>query len=348
LAFLFLSAHLLKGTVLRPAGRALVGLVVGAGIDEVTQYFVPGRGVHWSDWFASSLGIAGGVASWAGLRWLILSHDNSFISHTRVVSAMTVLSRVFGLVRDWALARVFGFGVVMDAFIIAFMVPNLFRRLFGEGALAAAFIPHYSRLREREARAATRFALLVVDVLTTGLVGFAMLGALAMGALAFYGDLDPRGTLTAGLTAVTLWYMPLVCITAILGAVLQVHGRFAVPAATPVILNLFVIAAALGGGMLLGNDFTSHHTVFLVAVSIVLAGIVQVVWQVVALRKAGVHLRESRQHDNGQRWGGPLVKEAGGGLLRQWVPTVMGLAIFQLNALADALIALFFSGPAGA
>src|SRR5690606_33313333 len=145
-----------------------------ACIDEPTQYFVPNREVAWNDWFASVTGLIVGTSGWVAVRWLC-DHDGSFIAHTRIVSALTLLSRMFGLVRDAVLARAMGINWVFDAFTMANMIPNLFRRLFGEGALSAAFIPIYTRMNQHDPDAAKRFASIVVSLLMAGLSLLALL-----------------------------------------------------------------------------------------------------------------------------------------------------------------------------
>jgi putative peptidoglycan lipid II flippase len=140
------------------------------------------------------------------------------------------------------------------------------------------------------------------------------------------------------LTTITLWYAPLVCGAAILGAILQVHGRFGPPAAAPVILNLFIIGACFVAGYAMGPEEVVERRIMTVCIAVVIAGIVQVAWQAALRPKAAAEDRPQPA----------LVDDAMGRLMRQWVPTVVGLAVFQVNVLADSLIAWFFSAPPGA
>ncbi len=269
--------------------------------------------------------------------------SHAFVGHTIIVSLVTLLSRFFGLLRDWALGYVFGLGAVMDAFVVAFMVPNLFRRLFGEGALAASFIPQYTRLLKQDEPGARRFARIILWKLTAALVAISTL--LVLGLLACYllGDLTDANRLTIRLTWVTIWFMPLICLTAIFGSILQVHNRFAVPAAAPIILNLFLIGGSLGASAM-GDDVPDESKMMFVAWALVASGVVQAAWSwqvtLAAWRAAG-HTPATT----------PITLQdltlAEKGIMRQWAPTVLGLAIFQINTLMDVLIARFFSGPPG-
>ena len=167
-----------------------------------------------------------------------------FERHSRTFSLLTMASRVTGLVRDAALSRVFGASGLMDAFFFAFMIPNLFRRLFGEGALSAAFLRAYARLDQRQPSMAKRLATLTVVLMTVGLGGFTVAGEVVLLAGLRFADAEQH--LVVRLTVITLPYMPMVCLVAILGAMLQVHGRFAPTAAVPIVMNLCLIAAVVG------------------------------------------------------------------------------------------------------
>lgn len=257
--------------------------------------------------------------------------------NTRTVTLFTLLSRMTGLARDAALSRVFGVGPTMDAFAFAFMLPNLFRRLFGEGALSAAFLPVYTHLDGTDPKAAKRLAALMTALLVMVLGGLMLLGELVLGALL----LGAGGEhLTLRLMMITLPYMPLVCLVALLGAVLQVHGRFGPTAASPVILNLAIVGAAVGSiGIPVGaaaSDPLPAQAV-IVATSIGVAGILQVAWSLWVLRDVGIV------------WRGPwlrpraAIREAWGNGLRDVLtkagPMILGLGVLQVNTFVDGLIA---------
>ncbi len=353
-----------------------VVLVAFSAADEATQALVVGRIATLADWTASAIGIAAGLAVGGG--WLRLRRDASapssasagteaaapatrsargaeelssgtaFARHTRLISLLTASSRVLGLFREVALARVFGLGSVMDAFVVAFMIPNLFRRLFGEGALAAAFIPRYSKLCQTDDTAASdvpaRFAGAVLSLALGTLAAITVVGVGALATLLAAGVVGEKWLLTAGLARVTLWYAPLICGVALLGAMLQVHGRFGPPAAAPVVLNLTIIAATAIVGYVppVAERLSPTAAIYLVGVAMVISGLVQAAWQWAALRHAAavtVRWPDVRGRSELRR---PIRD-----LLKQWGPTAAGLAVLQLNALADLLIAKAFSAGDG-
>jgi putative peptidoglycan lipid II flippase len=254
--------------------------------------------------------------------------------NTRTVSLLTLVSRATGLARDAALSRSFGIGPVMDAMAFAFMLPNLFRRLFGEGALSAAFVPVFGRLERSDPIAAARLAALLVATLVVALGVLTLLGELLLWLLLRAGS---GRNLTLELMMITLPYMPLVCLVAILGAVLQVRGKFGPTAAAPILLNLCIVAAALGSAWLVGGAAhpDSHaadpHAARAVVVSgsIAVAGVIQVVWSFMALRGAGIEwLRPARSAL-------PHLRE----VLVRAGPMILGLGVLQLNSFIDGLIA---------
>ena len=139
----------------------------------------------------------------------------SFERHARTVTLLTGISRVTGLARDAALSRVFGAGPIMDAFFFAFLIPNLFRRLFGEGALSAAFLPVYAKLRRDDPAAAQQLAALTISILVFGLGALTLLGELLLFVLSAQAQ---HSNVALWLMMVMLPYMPMVCIVAVLGA----------------------------------------------------------------------------------------------------------------------------------
>ena len=255
-----------------------------------------------------------------------------FERHARTVSLLTLASRVTGLARDAAFSRVFGAGVVMDAFVFAFMLPNLFRRLFGEGALAAAFLPTFSRLDREEPEMARRLASLTVALLVTVLGGVVLIGEIA---LYIVSARSGHTSLPVWLMMIMLPYMPLVCVVAILGAMLQVRGRFGPPAAAPIVLNGFLIATTVGLAIALEGGGTGGEAegrrlvhIGMVAGSVVLAGVVQAAWALWALRTPPWWARDMRAAR------GPMRR-----VLGQALPMIVGLGVLQLNTFLDGLIA---------
>lgn len=241
-----------------------------------------------------------------------------------VVSGWTLGSRVLGLARDAVLARAFGGGFGLDAFLIAFALPNMLRNLFGEGALAAAFVPRYVQIRERDAAAGERFAGAVLARLALLLVAIC---ALLMGAaLALSLWAGPETAQIARLALPQLPYLILICLAAILAGVLHGRRRFWVPAAAPVILNLAFLAAVWWG-----------------------AGVAQLPWAVLAagLLQLGVHVVASLASGGLPRpqvAGTPELSE----LRRALPPVLFATGVYQLNALSDSLLAWLLVPSAGA
>lgn len=262
-----------------------------------------------------------------------------FVRSAMLVGGMTLLSRFTGLVRDAVLAAVFGLTAVADAFFIGFLVPNLFRRLFGEGALAAAFIPHYTDLLKRDPALARRFASLCLSLLTLLLLALTLLGEAALAGLLAAREWTDTSALAIRLTMLMLPYMPMICLVALVGGVLQVHGRFGPPAATPLVLNVVLIAAAAfaawGPPNLAATD--DAQTATFLAWAVLLAGLLQLIWQVAIL------LRHT-PFTTAFAGTGPAFR----GTLTMLLPMLVGLAVFQINAFLDSLIALGLSPREGA
>ncbi len=256
--------------------------------------------------------------------------SDRFETNARTVTLLTLVSRVTGLARDAALARLFGISAIMDAFWFAFMVPNLFRRLFGEGALSAAFLPEYTRLDRDDPAMARRLATLTIGGMALALGGVTIVGEILLWALSTRHE---HGHDALRLMMVMLPYMPLVCLVAIMGAMLQVHGRFGPTAAAPIVLNLFLVGAAMGYALLRPDDTGGRGHVMIVSISVLLAGVAQVTWSLAALRRwkwwvgSWAQAREamaSMRRVLGQAW-----------------PMFIGLGVLQVNVFLDDLIASY-------
>jgi len=265
-----------------------------------------------------------------------------FVGHALLVSALTFVSRVTGLVRDAALFASFGRGPIASAFLIGFMVPNLFRRLFGEGALASAFIPAYADLSRNDPALAKRFASICLAVLLIVTAGLTLLGELVLWWLSAREGWTGDTLLAIRLTMLMLPYMPLICLVALIGGALQVKNRFGPPAAAPILLNLTMIAAiflttrAVSPSIAVGQeDAALRSAIQMISLSVLLAGVLQLVWQGAAL------LRVQRLTLNVSGAVEPLKK-----MLWVMLPMVLGLAVFQINVAFDTLIAWGFAPKA--
>ncbi|MEX0866043.1 MAG: murein biosynthesis integral membrane protein MurJ [Pirellulales bacterium] len=261
------------------------------------------------------------------------------LAGVRITGLWTLLSRVLGMLRDMATAALLGAGggAAADAFVVAFRIPNLFRRLFGEGALAASYLPIFSAQWEQDRAAAWRLASVVLGVLSGLMLMLVAAGELLLWltSLVFSGDEDLR--LLLGLTAVMLPYVLCICVTAQLSATLHALGRFALPAIVPTVLNL----VWLGGAWLVAPRFSDDQATqaYILAFCVLIGGALQLLLQVPTLWRLGFRF----QFD----WSG--AREGLMRVVRNMLPMMFGLAIEQINTLLDSMIAwaLAGSGPIG-
>ncbi len=249
----------------------------------------------------------------------------------RQIASLTVLSRVFGLVRDISYFYFFGASGLLDAWFIAFKIPNLSRRLFGEGAAAASLIPVYSRELHKDPENARLLARTVLTVIFVILAGLVLLGWGGMWLFAALSDINPDTRLILSLTSIMLPYMLMICMVAIMAGLLHVHGHFAAPAAAPVLLNIFIIVSLLTAGLVFGLEGAAM--LFVVAVAVLAAGLAQIGMQIPFLRANGVPLKPAWQ----------VRSEAFGHILAMMGPMIIGLTATQINTLFDDLIAWWFS-----
>jgi putative peptidoglycan lipid II flippase len=322
--------------------------VIGA-VDELTQPLV-GRTCTLGDWAAdvggaALVGCAVLITQWRLRRGANVaegqagstdgsdqgaeeSSQSKFVGHAMLVSFLTLLSRFTGLARDAVIARLFGLASITDAFYLGFIIPNLFRRLFGEGALTSAFIPVYTDLLKKDKLTARRLATLCLGILVAGLGVITIVLELLLGGMLHWVQWSTDSELAIRLCMIMLPYMPLICVAALMGGILQVHGRFGPPATAPILLNLILIVAAVMAAHGMSRDTELRLTILIVAASVVAAGVVQVIWVV----GAAVPLRPLAA---GIRGAWPEFKK----VMITMGPMVLGLAVFQINTLLDSLIA---------
>ena len=255
-----------------------------------------------------------------------------------LVSALTLLSRILGLVRDVLMAHFLGRGAAAGAFYLAWVLPNLFRRLFGEGALSAAFLPRFQKEWARRGPEAARTLLsqvsgtLLLFLSLLVLLGLALFWALPLETLAALFSRsapDPWAfaSLFRRLALLLFPYVAPVCLLGLLSGALQARGHFALPALAPVLLNLFWIGGLLLGGVVLGK--AGGELGGFLAWTILAGGAAQVLLQVPALARLGL-LAAPRPS-----WRSPGVRE----VARRTAPALVGLAVFQVNALLDQVMA---------
>ena len=249
----------------------------------------------------------------------------------RQIVLLTVISRVLGMVRDMSFAFFLGASGVMDGWVIAFMIPNLSRRLFGEGAASSSLIPVYSQELEKDREQADRLGLTVATAVAVTLTAVVLIGEVFI--WIYYGLSGHESTrLKLALSGVMLPYMIVICLVAILAGILNTHRHFAAPAAAPVVLNIVLIGALCFAGWVL--KAAPRVQVFIAAGGVIIAGIIQLGIQLPPLRAAGVHVRPV--------W--DVRSPAFRRVLALMGPMVLGLTVTQLNTLADNFIALWLSG----
>jgi putative peptidoglycan lipid II flippase len=257
----------------------------------------------------------------------------SFIRSAATVGGLTMASRVLGFLRDVLMASMLGTGPVADAFVVAFRFPNLFRRLFGEGAFNAAFVPLFARRLEGEgAEAAHRFAEEIFAVLFVVLLGFVALAMIAMPLLivvlapGFMADPE-KFDLTVVLTRIAFPYLLFMSLVALLGGVLNSLHRFAMAAAAPVLLNM-VLIGALGVAMFMGWGDQAETGLALVW-GVALAGMVQFALLWVSCARAGMRIKLRR----------PVITPGVRRLVTLGIPGVIAGGIMQLNLVVSTIIA---------
>ncbi len=252
------------------------------------------------------------------------------------VSLLTLASRVTGLVRDQLIAAAFGASALTDAFNVAFRIPNLFRRLFAEGAFSQAFVPLLARSRETEGDEATHKLIdAVATVLVWALLLVCALGVIAAPLLVWM--------MAAGLeqlelaVVMTRWMFPYIgfmSLVALSAGILNTWRRFAVPAATPVLLNLSVIASAAWGAPLFKS--WGVEPILALAAGVMLGGVLQAGIQIPALRRAGVMPRIGLGWTRLRAaWAHPGVRR----ILTLMAPALLGVSVAQLSLLINTQIA---------
>ncbi|MEM9845652.1 MAG: murein biosynthesis integral membrane protein MurJ, partial [Pseudomonadota bacterium] len=248
------------------------------------------------------------------------------ISGILTVGVWTMLSRVLGFVRDVMISNILGPGILMDAYVAAFRLPNMFRRFFAEGAFNAAFVPMFSKRLEADdnplafaslALSGLAFVLLIL----TGLAMVFMPALVFATAEGFVGD--PRFDITVEFGRITFPYVLFISLAALLSGVLNASGRFAAAAAAPVLLNILLVGAmtlafAAGGDVAKALIWT-----------IPFAGMAQLALVWIAADRAGLRVRPVRP-----RWTPEMSR-----LVRIAVPAALAGGVVQINLLVGQLVA---------
>lgn len=256
---------------------------------------------------------------------------SGLLRSSAVVGSMTMLSRFLGLARDVVIANLLGAGSNADCFFIAFKIPNFLRRLFAEGAFSQAFVPVLAEYKEQGSHAAVQALVNRVAATLGGvlllLTSLAVVGAPVVTMLFAPGfhDSPEKFALTADMIRITFPYLFLISMTGFAGAILNTYGRFAVPAFTPVLLNLTLITTAL-----VASPWFEEPAMAL-AWGVMAAGAIQLTFQLPFLQR--IHLLPKPT----LVWNDPGVKR----IMTLMVPALFGVSVSQINLLLDTVIASF-------
>ncbi|OFZ90141.1 MAG: murein biosynthesis integral membrane protein MurJ [Betaproteobacteria bacterium RBG_16_66_20] len=247
------------------------------------------------------------------------------------VSSMTLLSRVLGYVRDVFIARVFGAGLATDAFFVAFRIPNLLRRLFAEGAFSQAFVPILAEVRNREGPEETRALVdsvstaLFLALFATAAVGMALAPLVVYVSAPGFAAEPGKFELTVAMLRITFPYIAFISLVALAAGVLNTWSRFAVPAFTPVLLNVsFIVGAAF-----FAERF--DPPVLVLAWAVFVGGLLQLAWQVPFLVRIGML----------PRWRLDLKHPGVRRVLKLMAPALFGVSVSQISLLINTIFASF-------
>jgi len=255
--------------------------------------------------------------------------EASLIKSSSIVSVMTLLSRVLGLVRDVVVAQYFG--ARADAFFVAFKIPNFLRRLFAEGAFSVAFVPVLSEYKTQRSMAEVK--LLIASV--SGVLGLILFLVTVVALLLApwlpyvfapgFSDDAEKFALTGNLLRITFPYLLFISLTAFAGSILNAYGRFAVPAFTPVLLNVCLIFSTL----VMTSWFI--EPLYALAWGVFMAGALQLLFQLPFIARLGLLVRPTYQPK----------QEGVGRILKLMGPALFGVSVSQINLLLDTLLASF-------
>jgi putative peptidoglycan lipid II flippase len=255
-----------------------------------------------------------------------MSENSRVVKAAGIVGTATLFSRILGFIRDAVIAWYFGAGFSSDAFIAAFRIPNLFRRLFAEGSLSSAFIPVFTQTMVRrgrpEAFALARSAFFLLSVLLLLLVVGGSLLSSGIVRLLTPGFVSDKFELTVYLTRLMFPYIFFIGLVALCMGILNVLGHFAAPAFAPVLLNISII-----GSVLMIAPSLSVPAVGL-AIGVLIGGVLQLALQLPVLWHKGFRLREKTQ------WFHPGLKKVGTLL----APAIIGGAVYQINIVVGTIL----------
>ncbi|WDM73939.1 murein biosynthesis integral membrane protein MurJ [Xanthomonas sp. NCPPB 1638] len=242
-------------------------------------------------------------------------------------SSMTLVSRVLGLIRDLTINASFGATAASDAFWVAFRIPNFLRRLFAEGSFASAFVPVLVEVKSRRPQELPAFVANMLGILGAALLVVTAAGVLLAPSVASvfsFGDTDgEKAQLTSELLRITFPFIFFVSLTALAGSILNSFQKFAIPALTPVILNICMIIGAVWGSKV------ANPPIVAMGWAVLIAGILQLIFQIPSLARLGLFVWPR------WNWRDSEVRK----VLRLMVPTLFGSSVAQVNLLFDTFLA---------
>ncbi len=259
-----------------------------------------------------------------------MSEHRTLLRSASLITVITLLSRVLGYVRDLRFAFLLGTGVGFDAFVVAYRIPNLLRRLVGEGAVSAAFVPIFSKYLVSENRKeAWAFANTMITIATCIMSVVVVIGVVLspwLVRLLAFGFVDTPGKieLTALLNRIIFPYVLFISLSALAMGILNSFNKFAAPAFAPVLLNLSIIGFSFATELFPLPEMA-------LAAGVVVGGITQILIQVPQLRQVGWRFRPRLDFSH------PGVRQAG----RLMAPVVLGVGVVQVNVVVDFLFASF-------
>lgn len=250
-----------------------------------------------------------------------------------VFGGFTIVSRILGLLRDMLAASIIGAGVFWDAFVVALTFPNLFRRILGEGALGAAFVPIFSEYLHRDGKhKAWQIANIVVTLLTSVLIILSIVTIFLLTIGRIYLPLSNRIDLVFKLSQIMFPYVIFICLVGLFLGILNTFHKLTIPAIAPIVFNVVLII-----GILLVKGIQSELKIILLAFIVLIGGVVELLIHFPALKKVGMKFKIDFN------WRHPAIKQ----ILFLMGPMILGFGVTQINIVVDRILALCL-GPGSA
>lgn len=252
-----------------------------------------------------------------------------------VFSAFTIVSRIFGLIRDITAAAIFGAGMFWDAFVVAFTFPNMLRSIFGEGALSSSFVPVFTKaMHEKGKDEAWKIANITVTLLSIVLIALSFVVVTAALILQHIIPFSEKTALILKLLSILFPYAVFICVMGLFMGILNSFHKLAIPALSPIVFNAVLIAGMLASSVLFKNN--PYMQVILLAFFVLIGGLIEFVIHFPSLKSVGMRYRFIPD------WNNPSVKRI------MWLmgPMVLGLGIVQVNLVVDRILALWIGSGA--